>query len=232
MIKSFIIYVSSNKKSVEYANICLESCKGKFDAKLFEGVTPETLSTYEEQYPFTHMIDSRAQDFSKESNQLYKIKKSCFMNHVRLWNLCIELNETIAVIEQDSFCVRPWQPVEFEDVLILNFQSAWNQRIFKGYWKEGHSKPTIKDGVFDYQDNKMMNYHRKNNYHNSYRIPGTAAYAVSVQGAKKLLDSLNKNGWEQSDYFVNNKNVKLQGIGPEFFTFKLPNLNMSHGKNI
>ena len=50
-----------------------------------------------------------------------------------------------------------------------------------------------------------MHYHRKNNYHDSYRIPGTAAYAVTVQGATKLLASLKKNGWEQSDYFVNNK---------------------------
>ena len=60
------------------------------------------------------------------------------MNHVRLWNKCIELNETIAVIEQDSFCVRSWQPVAFDDVLIMNFESAWNQRIFKGFWKEGN----------------------------------------------------------------------------------------------
>jgi GR25 family glycosyltransferase involved in LPS biosynthesis len=231
-MKSFIIHVTSNKKSVEYANICLQSCQGKFDAQLFEGVTPDTLHTYEAQYPFTHMVDSRAKDFSEENKLLYKIKKSCFMNHVRLWNKCIELNETIAVIEQDSFCVRSWQPVAFDDVLIMNFESAWNQRIFKGFWKEGHKKPLIKEGIFDYENNKMMHYHRKNNYHDSYRIPGTAAYAVTVQGATKLLASLKKNGWEQSDYFVNNKNVRLQAFGPEFFTFKMPNLNMSHGKHL
>ena len=178
------------------------------------------------------MVDSRAKDFSEENKLLYKIKKSCFMNHVRLWNKCIELNETIAVIEQDSFCVRSWQPVAFDDVLIMNFESAWNQRIFKGFWKEGHKKPLIKEGIFDYENNKMMHYHRKNNYHDSYRIPGTAAYAVTVQGATKLLASLKKNGWEQSDYFVNNKNVRLQAFGPEFFTFKMPNLNMSHGKHL
>ena len=86
--------------------------------------------------------------------------------------------------------------------------------------------------AYDYENNKMMHYHRKNFYHDSYRIPGTAAYAVTVQGATKLLASLKKNGWEQSDYFVNNKNVRLQAFGPEFFTFKMPNLNMSHGKHL
>ena len=156
-MKSFIIHVTSNKKSIEYANICLQSCQGKFDAQLFEGVTPETLHIYEAKYPFTHMVDSRAKDFSEQNKLLYKIKKSCFMNHVRLWNKCIELNETIAVIEQDSFCVRSWQPVAFDDVLIMNFESAWNQRIFKGFWKEGHKKPLIKEGIFDYENNSRKN---------------------------------------------------------------------------
>lgn len=60
-------------------------------------------------------------------------------------------------------------------------------------------------------------------------IPGTAAYAVTPKGAKKLLDSLHKNGWEQSDFFINTFNVKMQYTIPEYFTFKHSNLNTSHG---
>jgi len=60
-------------------------------------------------------------------------------------------------------------------------------------------------------------------------MPGTAAYGITPKGAKKLLDSLTKHGWEQSDYFINNYNVKIQTMMPEYFTFKLKNLNMSHG---
>ena len=59
-------------------------------------------------------------------------------------------------------------------------------------------------------------------------MPGTAAYAITPKGAKKLLSHLYL-GWEQSDYYINTKSVNIQYILPENFTFKLPNLRMSHG---
>jgi len=40
---------------------------------------------------------------------------------------------------------------------------------------------------------------------------------------------IHKNGWDQSDFFINTKNVKMQYTIPEYFTFKHSNLNTSHG---
>ena len=60
-------------------------------------------------------------------------------------------------------------------------------------------------------------------------MPGTAAYAITPKGAKRLIENLSTTGWEQSDYFINTFNVKIQTASPEYFTFKLKNLNMSHG---
>lgn len=225
-MKSFVIYVKDHKKSEQYASICLESCIDKFDAELFEGVTPETLSSYEEKYTFDYMSPSRVEDMKKESDILYKTKKSCFLNHVRLWEKCVELNQPIAVIEQDSHCVRSWDNTEFDEVLILNVESAlFKQKIIKEFWKKTNkTPPTLENGLHDYSSGLI--YHRNNKWHNGSLIPGTAAYAVTPKGAKKLLTSV-QEGWEQSDHFVNTKNVKIQYMMPEYFTFKLPNLNMS-----
>jgi hypothetical protein len=60
-------------------------------------------------------------------------------------------------------------------------------------------------------------------------IPGTAAYAIQPHAAEKLLKTLDKVGWEQSDFFINTKTVNMQYVTPEYFTFKSQNLNMSHG---
>ena len=60
-------------------------------------------------------------------------------------------------------------------------------------------------------------------------MPGTASYAITPKGANKLLKAVEKHGWEQSDFFINTKNVHIQYVVPEYFTFTLKNLNMSHG---
>lgn len=226
-MKSFIIYIKGNTKSEEYANVCLESCRDKFNAELFEGVTPNTLKKYEEKYNFTRIIPSRVDHFYHENQKLFHTKKSCFMNHVRLWHKCLELNEPIAVIEQDSFCVRNWDNIQFDELLLLNCKSAFNQPVFNHVWKN-KSKPQFSKGLHEYTAD-VLTYYFKNKFYSYSMMPGTAAYAVTPKGAKKLLDNLINYGWEQSDYFINNYNVKIQTIMPEYFTFKLKNLNMSHG---
>ena len=226
-MKSFVIYIKGNSKSEEYAKVCLDSCKDKFDAELFEGVTPFTLKKYEEKYNFIRIQPSRVNNFYNENKKLFHTKKSCFMNHVRLWHKCLELNKPIAVIEQDSFCLKKWDNTQFEELLILNVESAFNQKVFDHVWKK-KSKPCFEIGLNEYKTD-VLTYYFENMFNGYSMMPGTAAYGITPKGAKKLLDSLTKHGWEQSDYFINNYNVKIQTMMPEYFSFKLKNLNMSHG---
>lgn len=225
-MKSFVIYVKGHKTSEKYARMCADSCKGKFDCELFEGVTPETLAKFEKRFDFPRMIPSRVDDMHKESQRLYTTKKSCFLNHVRLWEKCIEIDEPIAVIEHDSHCIRAWDNVKFDEVLVLNINSAlFKQKIIKEFWsKKNKKKPILHTGLHDYISNLV--YHRNNKWHDASIIPGTAAYAITPKGATKLLKSV-QDGWEQSDHFINTKNVRIEYMMPEYFTFKVKNLNMS-----
>lgn len=229
-MKAFIVYVKGNEKSEYYANYCLDSCRDKFDAELFEGVTPNTLQEHEKVHPFDHISPSRAENFKQQNKDLYQVKKSCFMNHVRIWHKCIELQETIAFVEQDSFCVRAWDNQNFDDIMILNYDSAFDQKVFNHLWKT-QPKPTILSGCNRYIDTPLV-YTKNNAFYDNKIMPGTAAYAVTPLGAEKLLTSLEKYGWEQSDFFINTHNVNIDYYHPEYFTFKLPNLNMSHGNLI
>jgi len=224
-MKSYVVYVKGHKQSEAYMQTCINSCIGTgFEAEAFEGVTPATLHNWDD-YP--DHPNSRISNFKQESDKIYKTKKSCFTNHVRIWKKCIELNEPVAFIEQDSYCVNNWNNVVFKDILILNVLSAFKQPVFEHVKK----KPDLltKLGVNIYNDSFLV-YNRSNSpFNGGLMIPGTAAYAITPSGARKLLSALDKHGWEQSDLFINTRNVDMQYCVPEYFTFKFKNLNLSHG---
>lgn len=230
-MKSFVIYVKGHKKSEEYLDKVLVSCRGKgFDCTPFEGVTPDTLDDYTKSIPFEDGKNTRILNFKRESEKKYRTKKSCFLNHVRLWTKCLELDEPIAVLEQDVHCAREWEDTEFSEVLVLNVNSAFHQPVFKHI----RPKPYFSKGLHEYKGAERvgkdgLQYYFPNQYMNSWMMPGTGAYAVTPDGAANLLNNLAKYGWEQSDFFINTFNCKIEYIMPEYFTFKVENLNMSHG---
>ena len=236
-MKTFVIYVKGHTESEKYADECVDSFKRGYDVKKIEGVTPVTLNRflYSDLSP---MKNSRAQAFlenvpKREKKDIHLTKKSCFLNHVRIWSRAIELNEPVLFIEHDSICVRDWDFPDFTDVLILNALSAPKQKCLKTL-KKGFDKAFagIQNGIHDYSLNSFnipLIYNKDNKFKGGAQIPGTAAYGVTPKAAKKLLGSVMKNGWEQSDYFINSKNVKIQFAVPEYFTFNSkPNLELSH----
>ena len=229
-MKAFIIYVSVNKKSKEYANYALKSFNNKngWQPELFSGITPNTLFEFEEKYPIKTKLNSRAMIFWKTDKKRYYVKKSCSMNHYRLFKKCIELDKPISIIEQDSYCISDWNNVDFNDILLLNIQSAIEKHP-SGEIRRGDHQ--IKDGLNDL--NMIgMNYRHDPKLSHGIMIPGTAAYAITPIGAKKMINIYENIGWEQSDFIINTAYVNIQTIVPELFTFKLPNLQMSHGINL
>tara|TARA_Y100000004_G_scaffold85187_1_gene95597 strand:- start:1228 stop:1899 length:672 start_codon:yes stop_codon:yes gene_type:complete len=222
-MKAFLIFVKDHLQSTNQAARALSSCKDtRWDVELMEGITPLTVDKYD---MWTHCPGSRASNFFEQNEKKYKTKKSCFMNHVKVWEKCIELDEPVAFLEHDVGCVRDYIEEDFEDVLILNIESAMKQEVFndisfKGEWDLG---------IHEYEYQPLAYRHNVSEWKGSYMMPGTGAYAVTPKGAKKLLDSVLTYGWEQSDFFINTANVTIQYIVPEYFTFKSKNLNMSHG---
>ena len=57
--------------------------------------------------------------------------------------------------------------------------------------------------------------------------PGTAAYAITPIGAKKLL-TIAEKGLDQSDFLINSNNIKMQYLMPSPVQFNKINLNTSH----
>ena len=221
-MKAFLIYIEGHEGSEKQAASAYESAsRNGFDVIKTPGVTPNTLGEYKR---YDEVINGRVTNFKRENTKTYLTKMSCFFNHIETWKKCVELNEPVAFIEHDSYCVRDWDNPHWEDVLIMNIESAFKQPVFNHV----RNKPKLAIGSHVY-DQSPLHYRFENDFRGSLLIPGTGAYAVTPKGAEKLLNALNKYGWEQSDFFINTFNVKMDYIMPEYFTFKHSNLNTSHG---
>lgn len=228
-MKSFIIYVKGHAKSEEYAQACLSSMQKGFDVELFEGATADSFDYWEDYFKFPEINNARLLAFKSENLYKYQTKKSCVFNHARLWEKCIEIDEPICFIEQDSHCVRAWDNVDFDEVLILNAESALLKRGDIGV-NPLHLRmycANMDKGVNDWSE-APTRYHRNNMMLGHAHNPGNGAYCFTPKAAKKLLQAA-RNGVDQGDMFINTSVVKMQYVMPEYFTFKLPNLGMSHG---
>ena len=221
-MKAFIVYVNGHKESEKQAEAARASCyQSGFDAELFPGTTPESLSDFPD---WPDAKNSRVSNFKRESKTVYQHKKSCFANHYRIWNKCLELNEPVAFLEHDVGNVRKWMNTFFDELLILNAESAFKQPVFDHV----RNKPWLNFGTNEYVSTPL-NYRFQNQWEGSGMMPGTGAYAIKPAGAIKLLAALDEFGWEQSDFFINTTTINIEYIVPEYFTFKSKNLNMSHG---
>lgn len=227
-MKGSIIYVKGHKSSEIQSEQCLESFqKYGWDVSLVEGVTPETLDDKEWDVPC--IKGGRLIGFRDKGERSYLTKKSCLTNHVRIWRKVIETNEPHAFIEQDAICISKYDHKYFDDVLILNIDYAFKLPSVLGTLSSmaGYTPfPTLIPKALP--SNYPLQYYKNNAYNGHNMIPGTAAYAITPSGAKKLLKAAEEYGIDQSDFLINEHNVRLSYISPSPVKFNTKNLNLSH----
>lgn len=230
-MKAFVVFIDTNNDSISHAMQVMRSLRDfdSWNPELLLGVTPNSLALFEDRYPLRFQPKSRVRLLRKANYRTYKSKKSCFYNHYRTWLHSVEINEPVAFIEHDSLCMQDWDNPDFADILVLNARSALSQsQVQKNFRKNGfEDKYTVEDGVHPWKY-PLLNHHTEDSAWPTM-MPGTAAYAVTPQGARKLLEHARTYGWEQSDHFINTSVVDIQYRSPEYFNLGLENLRLSHG---
>ena len=104
---------------------------------------------------------------------------AAFTSHYRLWEKAYNEKETLLVLEHDAYFVDQIPNVPFADILSLGHPSY-------GSWK---TPPNL----------------GKNALVSKQYLPGAHAYAVTPQGAKKLLEAA-PHCAGPTDIFISNKN--------------------------
>ena len=227
-MKTQIVYIKGHDASEKQANEALKSFK-KFgwDAHLHEGLTAETVEN-EPEFNYSIIEGSRLWSFKKDNHHKFLSKVSCAINHIRFWNKVVETNQTMAFVEHDSICTTSWDKHSFNEYLILNCEFVF--------------KPPNKLGLIQFKDYKWpsfglcpwpsdypLKYRHENIWKGSNMAPGTAAYAITPLGAKKMLAAVKKYGLDQSDFMINSFNVKMECCIPSPIKFNKINLSTSYG---
>ncbi len=228
-MKAQIVYIKDHKESEQQAQQALTSFeKYKWDVKLHEGLVAENIEDTEEFKNYKIIKNSRLLDFKVENRHKYLTKMACAINHVRFWNKVIETNEPMAFIEHDGICTMTWDNLEWNDYLILNCEFVFRPPNKLGLLQfMNYDWKTF--GLSRWAADYPLKYHKENVWKGSDMAPGTGAYAITPQGARKMLKAVGTHGLDQSDFMINSFNLKMQTCIPSPVTFNSINLSTSYG---
>lgn len=123
-MKSFVITITDNEKSVEVANRCISSAaRHGLKTSIFSAVTPddEPLEMLERLGIAPDKFDEK---YSRNLNCI-----SAFLSHHTLWRQCVEANETFVIFEHDAVVVSPIPTMPFRFVMNIGAPSygKWNK---------------------------------------------------------------------------------------------------------
>jgi len=116
--------------------------------------------------------------------------KGCFLSHFNLWTLCAELDEPIAIWEDDIVLSRPLQPIQWQDILILALGHPKKSLKYMHYLTDPQGMPTA------------MDYHQSS-------MPGCCGYAIKPDAARTLIKTY-ANTYLPADNAINQHHVKIQ----------------------
>ena len=190
-MKAFIISLSNIESSISSANSMLGPLTSYgFIADLFEGTYgSEVLEIFQNENRFLHPVDHNNEPTKPNRKVAGLGAMGCFHSHYRLWQKCVDLNETIFIFEDDVKFYRPYYPVEFNEVLLVA-TGSWNS-IYSVDVKE---EPTIPPTALSV---------------NIPCLPGAVGYAIKPNAAKKLIDEY-KNTYTAADSAIRSSLVDIK----------------------
>jgi glycosyl transferase family 25 len=188
-VKAFIISLSKiNSSESSGRQVLSKLLEYEFEASMFEG-------TYGDEAEELFKQQNRNLHHSVEDKNNRKLNspgvKGCFYSHFRLWQKCVEMNETISIWEDDVIFSRNFVPVEFKDLLILSLNYDW---------KIGNEYKTLLEGPLG--EPVALDYKKK-------KMPGASGYCLKPHAAKILINEY-KNSFLPADVAINSSLIKLE----------------------
>ena len=189
-MKVFIITISNNNNSVNYANKCLESIKetnSKLDAELFSAVTPDTMFTVNWTWSTRKKQTCNKTGLTLTAYKNADLNKriACAQSHYMLWKKCVELNEPICILEHDALFIKTFDLEDFAGgAMSINspINATFNDKIY--------------DSLLENKENEVPWVTDKNV---PQGLPGNSAYIIKPWAAKKAIELQDSIGWWPND---------------------------------
>jgi GR25 family glycosyltransferase involved in LPS biosynthesis len=173
-VKAFVISLSKIESSFTTAQAMVEPLTSfGFDVELFEGTYGnDAVNLVRDETRTLHPTNQNGEFNSPNFKVSGPGVIGCFYSHYNLWKKCVELNETIFIFEDDVTFVRPYIPVEFNEILIVAMGS-WTSVFSIDIYQEPDCKPCAK-------------------YYPGRCLPGAVGYGITPTAAKKLITEFSR----------------------------------------
>jgi len=207
-VKVFIITIEGMESSERLAAKAFESAKQfGYEAFYFAAYTKDdSLSLFED-----HNIKP-VWDYNIPYFNLYNKwtsvpgTRGCFASHYALWNICVEFNEPIIILEHDAILLREWSSPEWSDILHLDWEGSIRRRKMRNGF----------DQYCTVQENSVFRMgFSPGEASGVYSMNCCYAYAINPNGAEKLINETKINGWFAADRFIREPIVSIETIHPK-----------------
>lgn len=157
-MKSYVITIVDNDKSVKVAERCVQSAKKHgIDVEIFPAFTPD-----KDPIAYAKKKGIPLKNFEEKYSR-FENCVSAFLSHYSLWKKCIEEQETFLIFEHDAVVVN-------NIPVFVTFKHLMNL----GAPSYGKARTPMKIGV--------------NSLTSKAYLPGAHAYMLKPSGAKMLID--------------------------------------------
>jgi hypothetical protein len=115
----------------------------------------------------------------------------CFFSHWQLWHKCLEINESIVVLEHDAVIQEPWRPIEIDEAMI-KLHRYYKQKNIKydddsGIW----SPSTHAYCILPKHAEQLINFARTVGGYETDRMMGDQVLKVEHLGKPSLVERQN-----------------------------------------
>ena len=178
--KKFIITLMKDPPSRATAAKCMQSIRqhGGGDIEYFAAIDEHSAASVLKEHGIAWT--------SLGNRDSQGARMGCFASHFLLWLKCIECNEPIMILECDALLVRSIPHK-------LRFRHVINLADGK------YRKDCLPQSVLKFLDTQTLH---KEIYYGSQFMPGLVAYAISPQGAQRLVKRAKATSACEADMFI------------------------------
>jgi len=190
MLPALVIAIPDHEASQAAADVCITSIHttgSTLTAKKWPAVTPSTLLDCEWRWPAKKKITCAYTGLTLTAykNRDVRSRIACAQSHYQLWQLCVDMNQTICILEHDAVFTRRFDLTDFEGgAMSLNDPAD-------ATFRAGEYDQILTPGVnpVPWVTDKMI----------PQGLPGNSAYVIKPWAAQQLIDAQDRIGWWPND---------------------------------
>lgn len=196
-MKAFVITLKNNPYSESKADACISSAAGcGVEVEKFYGVDKDHAYSvmHENDLQWTWANNNTKAQTCPVTN-LYQFpytasdiraKIGCSMSHYLLWKRCIELNDTVLILEHDAVFIHPMPEIQFNGICQINDPAGATR---KGSWWSQQMRKRGGEGTFE-----KTWITSEDERHIPDGLAGNSAYLIKPWAAQELINTFHRLG--------------------------------------